>query len=68
MLLAMLPNSYPALGWIYYSGVAAVGVLLIYEHLLVRPHDLSRVNLAFFHVNAVISIGLFALVSLDLLL
>ena len=39
------------------SGVAAVAVLLVYEHWLVRPDDLTRVNLAFFQVNAVVSIG-----------
>jgi 4-hydroxybenzoate polyprenyltransferase len=48
--------------------VAAVAVLLIYEHLLVRPDDLSRVNAAFFNINAVISLGLFAVGSLDLML
>ena len=42
-------------------------MLLVYEHLLVRPDDLSRVNAAFFNVNAVISLGLFAVGSLDLL-
>jgi 4-hydroxybenzoate polyprenyltransferase len=36
--------------------------LLLYEHWLVKPDDLSRVNQAFFQVNAVVSIGLFALV------
>ena len=35
-------------GWIYWAGIAAVAVLLVYEHLLVRPDDLSRVNVAFF--------------------
>ena len=40
------------------AGVAAIGVLLVYEHWLVRPDDLSRVNRAFFHVNAVVSLGL----------
>ena len=50
-----------------WAGIAAVAVLLIYEHLLVRPDDLSRVNAAFFNVNAVISIGLFVVGSLDLL-
>ena len=40
------------------SGVAAVAVLLVYEHALVRPDDLSRVNVAFFQVNIVISMGL----------
>jgi 4-hydroxybenzoate polyprenyltransferase len=65
--LALLPLVYP-FGWIYWAGVAAVAVLLVYEHLLVRPDDLSRVNAAFFNVNAVISLGLFAVGTLDLLL
>lgn len=66
--LACLPLVYPPLGWLYWAGIAVVAVLLIYEHSLVRPDDLSRVNLAFFRVNAVISLGLFAVGSLDLLL
>lgn len=49
--------SFP-LGWIYFAGVAAVAILLVYEHALVRPDDLTRVNLAFFHVNVIISMGL----------
>ena len=57
-----------SLGWIYYTGVLAVAALLGYEHRIVRPDDLSRVNLAFFRVNAVVSIGLFLIVTLDLLL
>jgi 4-hydroxybenzoate polyprenyltransferase len=55
------------LGWIYWTSVVAVGVLLLYEHYLVRPDDLSRANTAFFHVNAIISIGLFLVVTVDLL-
>jgi 4-hydroxybenzoate polyprenyltransferase len=66
VLLAALPLVYPLFGWIYWAGVAAVAVLLVYEHLLVRPNDLSRVNAAFFNVNAVISLGLFAVGVLDL--
>ena len=65
VMLACLPLIYP-FGWIFWSGVAAVAVLLIYEHLLVRPNDLSRVNAAFFNVNAVISLGLFAVGTIDL--
>lgn len=65
-LLACLPFIYP-FGIIFEIGVAAVAVLLIYEHLLVRPNDLSRVNAAFFNVNAIISIGLLAAGTLDLL-
>jgi 4-hydroxybenzoate polyprenyltransferase len=66
ILLAWLPLVYPAFGWIYWLGVVAVAALLVYEHLLVRPDDLSRVNAAFFHVNAVISLGLLAVGTLDL--
>jgi 4-hydroxybenzoate polyprenyltransferase len=42
-------------------------VLLVYEHLLVRPDDLTRVNIAFFNINAVISIGLLIVGAIDLL-
>jgi 4-hydroxybenzoate polyprenyltransferase len=66
LLLAALPWVYP-LGWIYAAGVAAVALLLAYEHWLVRPDDLTRVNVAFFQVNAIVSIGLFVVGSLDLL-
>jgi 4-hydroxybenzoate polyprenyltransferase len=48
------------LGTIFLVGVIFVAGLLVYEHALVRPDDLSRVNQAFFQVNAVISLGLFA--------
>jgi 4-hydroxybenzoate polyprenyltransferase len=67
ILLAALPAVYPQLGWIYGAGVVAVAALLAYEHWLVRPDDLARVNVAFFQVNAVVSIGLFLVASLDLL-
>ena len=66
VMLAALPFAYPAFGGLYWLGLAAVAGLLIYEHALVKPDDLTRVNLAFFNVNAVISIGLFAVGSLDL--
>ena len=53
-------------GWIYRSAVAGIAVLLVYEHWLVRPDDLRRVNRAFFHLNAIVSIGLLAAGVLDL--
>jgi len=62
------------LGWIaplgrpYLIGVAAVAVLLLVENLLVRPDDLSRVNLAFFTVNGMVSVGLGVLAIIDVLL
>ena len=58
----------PDLGVIYLTGLAAVAALLIYEHRLVRPDDLTRVNQAFFQVNGVISVGLFMVVLLQLVL
>ena len=56
-----------ALGWIYWTAAGAVAVLLLYEHWIVRPDDLTRVNIAFFNVNAVVSIGLFVVTTIDLL-
>ncbi|HZU35759.1 MAG TPA: UbiA-like polyprenyltransferase [Gemmataceae bacterium] len=58
----------PPLGAAYLAGAVAVAVLLAYEHWLVRPDDLSRVNQAFFHVNGVISLGLLLIVVLQLFL
>jgi 4-hydroxybenzoate polyprenyltransferase len=55
------------LSFISFAGLALVGILLAYEHSLVRPTDLSRVNTAFFTINGWISILLFATVMIDLL-
>lgn len=66
-LLLALPLVYDGFGVVYLSGIVAIGLLLVYEHWLVRPDDLSRVNRAFFHVNAVVSIGLLAIGVADLL-
>lgn len=68
-LFALLPWTLAAgsLGWIYGGAVALVGLLLVYEHALVRPDDLTRVNTAFFNVNVIISIGLFVVGTIDLL-
>lgn len=54
------------LGPIFLAGIISVALLLVYEHWLVRPDDLTRVNLAFFHVNAVISVGLLLVGLVDL--
>ena len=50
------------LGLLYWLGVVAVAVLLLYEHSLVRPGDLRRLDAAFFTVNGVISVVFFAFV------
>ena len=49
----------------YWLGVAAVAGLLVYEHSLVRPGDLRRLDAAFFTMNGVISVVFFAFVVLD---
>jgi 4-hydroxybenzoate polyprenyltransferase len=54
------------LGWLWWVGVALTGVVLLYEHAIVRADDLSRVNRAFFTANGVIGIGLFAFALADL--
>ena len=48
-----------SLGVIYWIGMVVVIALLAYEHSLVRPDDLSRVNMAFFNINGYISITIF---------
>jgi 4-hydroxybenzoate polyprenyltransferase len=67
-LLATLPLIYPPFGGVWWAGVAAVAALLAYEHAIVRPDDLARVNTAFFNVNAIISLGLLVVGTADLIL
>jgi 4-hydroxybenzoate polyprenyltransferase len=50
------------LGSLYWIGVAVVALLLAYEHSLVKPGDLRRLDAAFFTVNGVISVVFFAFV------
>lgn len=54
-------------GAFYWLGVAVVGVLLAYEHSIVRPGDLRRLDAAFFTVNGVMSVLFFAFVALDVI-
>lgn len=67
--LVGLPLAAPqlAFGPVYWCGIAAVAILLLYEHAVVSPDDLTRVNLAFFHVNWIVSVGLLATGAIDLL-
>jgi len=55
------------LGTLAIIGVAAVAVLLLWEHLLVSPRDLTRLNAAFFTMNGVIAVIFFAFIAADLL-
>lgn len=67
VMLVALGVSVP-LGPVFFVGLGTVAVLLLYEHSLVRPDDLARVNMAFFHVNVGISLGLLVVGLVDLLL
>ncbi len=53
------------LGIIYFGGVCFVCIMLFYEHSLIKPHDLSKVNMAFFTVNGLISILLMIVTLVD---
>ena len=55
-------------GWLYGLGVAVVAAALVYEHTLVRPDDLSRVNRAFFTANGFIGAAMFGFGLADLIL
>ena len=57
----------PHLGTVYLIGLGAIAALVAYQHWLVRPDDLTRVNRAFFQVNGVISVGLFLIVLVQVL-
>jgi 4-hydroxybenzoate polyprenyltransferase len=57
-----------ALGAIALVGIAAVAALLLYEHLIVSPKDLRRLNAAFFTMNGIISLLFFVFVAADILL
>jgi 4-hydroxybenzoate polyprenyltransferase len=54
-------------GWLWWVGLAVVAVVLAYEHAIVRPDDLSRVNRAFFTTNGFVGLALFVFGLADLL-
>jgi 4-hydroxybenzoate polyprenyltransferase len=66
-ILAALPLVVPQLGAVYWGTLVAIAALLVWEHSLVRPDDLSRVNQAFFTANAAIGVLLLAAIAIDCL-
>lgn len=66
LFIALVPAF--ALGKLAVAGILSVLLLLLYEHSLVKPDDLSRLNAAFFTMNGVISVVFFLFLSADLLL
>lgn len=59
---------FAGLGSIFLAGVIIVSGLLLYEHWIISPTDLTKVNIAFFNINALISVGLLLIAAADLLL
>ncbi len=57
---------YLGLGYLYLAGVLVTGILLWYEHAIISPSDLSRLDVAFFNVNGIIGIIFFCFTLLDL--
>lgn len=55
------------LGWVYWVGWLVVAILLAYENAIVKPNDLSRLNVAFFNVNGYISVIVFVSALLGML-
>ncbi len=55
------------LGPIYLAGVAVAAAILIWEHAIVRPSDLSRLNMAFFNLNGYVSVAFFVATLADVL-
>ena len=64
-ILTTLPLVVPQLGAVYWGTLVAIAALLVWEHSLVRPDDLSRVNQAFFTANAAIGLLLLVAIAID---
>jgi 4-hydroxybenzoate polyprenyltransferase len=63
----VLAGIYGGFGWWYWIGVAVFAGMLVYQHSIVKPHDLSRVNIAFMTANGIASIVFAVLVITDLM-
>ncbi|GAX90317.1 UbiA-like polyprenyltransferase [Effusibacillus lacus] len=66
IVLFLLIPLYVQLGWIYLIGVAVVAVLLVYEHLIISSHDMSRIDIAFFKVNSIVATVAFVFTFTDI--
>ncbi len=65
LILLVLVGVTAGSSWVYYAGVAVMGSILFYEHSIVRPDDLERVNIAFFNANSWLAVTMLAAVILD---
>ena len=56
------------LGWLWWIGLALTAAAFVYQHVVIKPDDLSKVNRAFFTANGFVGIALFLFALLDLIL
>jgi 4-hydroxybenzoate polyprenyltransferase len=64
-LFIMMPVFSTNVGFLYYIGIAFFCAMLVYQHLLVKPNDLSKVNIAFMTTNGIASVVFAAFFLLD---
>ena len=64
----LMAQTYPSASWLHWIATAIFLLLLFYQHRLVRPDDLSKVNLAFFTTNGIASVVFGILIVLELYL
>jgi 4-hydroxybenzoate polyprenyltransferase len=67
ILLLSLVGIHLNLGLLYFIGIFVAAILLAYENILIRPHDLSKLNVAFFTMNGVISSVMFCFVAIEII-
>ena len=67
VLLLLIPQGLP-LGIIYYAGIGVISLMIAWEHHLVKPGDLSKLNAAFFNMNGYISVTIFCFTLADVLI
>ncbi len=65
--LLLLLSWVAPVSWIYILGVGFAAIMLAYEHSLVKPDDLTKVNVAFFNVNGIISVGIMGFTIIDVM-
>lgn len=66
-LLLLIPQGLP-LGMIYYAGIGVISLMIAWEHHLVKPGDLSKLDAAFFNMNGYISVTIFFFTLADVLI
>ncbi len=67
-ILVVIAGVYGNFGWMYWAGALAFCLMLLYQHSIVKPHDLSKVNIAFMTANGTASLVFGAFCIADILL